>query len=349
MKQLFKKNARCRMYSSAFALGLSAMLLSPMDVMAGNDAIANQTSVAQVKTVKGHVVDENGEPMIGVTVKIVDNNTGGAITDFDGNFTLSLPAGSQQISLAYVGYKTKVLKVTGSTVEVALEPDTQGLDEVVVIGFGTVKKRDVTGAVSQVKSDVILQTPTSSVATALQGRITGLDVNGSELRIRGNRSINGNNAPLVIIDGVQGGSMGDLNPDDIETIDVLKDASSTAIYGSQGANGVIIITTKKAQAGKMSVSYNGYVTGAFREEHPDYRSGQNYYEARRLSAANAGQWNSTADDLNLFGSPTAYAAYKANAWTDYDKELQKGTTWSNRHTITLSGGNEKTTARVSLG
>ena len=231
------------------------------------------TEVQQARSIKGHVVDEYGEPMIGVTIKIV-GSTGGTITDIDGNFSLSVPS-DRKLQFSYAGYKEQILSASAN-MQVKMEPDAVGLEEVVVIGFGTVKKRDVTGAVAQVKSDVILQTPTSDVATSLQGRITGLDVNGSELRIRGNRSINGNNAPLVIIDGVQGGSMGDLNPDDIETIDVLKDASSTAIYGSQGANGVIIITTKKAEKGKMQVSYNGYVTGAFREQHPDYRSGENY-------------------------------------------------------------------------
>ena len=156
---------------------------------------------AQVK-VTGVVVDENDEPLVGVTVKIVGAN-GGAITDIDGNFTVSGAAG-KKLQFSYTGYKTITLQANAN-MEVKMEPDAQGLDEVVVIGFGTVRKRDVTGSVAQVKSDVILQTPTSSVASALQGRVTGLDVNGSELRIRGNRSINGNNAPLVIIDGVQGG------------------------------------------------------------------------------------------------------------------------------------------------
>ena len=345
-----KQDLKSSFGKATMALGMALVPLTAVPVVAANGSVPEQpAAVQQVKSVKGHVVDETGEPLIGVTVKVEGNAQSGTITNLDGDFSINLPAGKRVLILSYTGYKTQKVTVSGNQVNVAMEPDTQGLDEVVVIGFGTVKKRDVTGAVAQVKSDVILQTPTSSVATALQGRITGLDVNGSELRIRGNRSINGNNAPLVIIDGVQGGSMGDLNPDDIESIDVLKDASSTAIYGSQGANGVIIITTKKAQAGKMSISYNGYVTGAFREQHPDYRSGENYYEARRLAAANAGQWNSTADDLNLFSSPAAYAAYKAGSWTDYDKELQKSTTWSTRHTITLAGGNEKTTGRFSVG
>ena len=286
--------------------------------------------------------------MIGVSIKIVGANVGG-ITDIEGNFSVNNAEG-KQLQFSYAGYKTLTLAASPD-MRVKMEPDMQGLDEVVVIGFGTVKKRDLTGSVAQIKSEAILQTPTSDVATALQGRITGLDVSGDEMRIRGNRSISGSNEPLVIIDGVQGGSLSDINPDDVESIDVLKDASSTAIYGSQGANGVIIVTTKKAEAGRFLVSYNGDVTAAFREQHPDYRSGQNYYDARMLAAKNAGSWTSSADDLAAIfgGSPEAYAAYQAGAWTNYEDLLQKSTTWSTRHTVTLSGGNERTQARFSVG
>ena len=245
------------------AYGLVAALLVPATALADTATTPSRPAAAQqAKAIKGNVVDENGEPMIGVTVKFV-GATGGSVTDINGDFTLQATQG-QQLQFSYTGYKTQTLTASNG-MKVQMEPDAMGLDEVVVIGFGSVKKRDLTGSVAQIKSDAILQTPTSDVATALQGRITGLDINGSDLRIRGNRSISGNNAPLVIIDGVQGGSMSDLNPDDIESIDVLKDASSTAIYGSQGANGVIIITTKKAEAGRFHVSYNGFVTGAFRE------------------------------------------------------------------------------------
>ena len=336
---------------TCMAFGLVAFLLTPTRAMATNDVTPYPQVAAQqqAKPVKGNVVDENGEPLIGVSVKIVGAN-GGAVTNLDGDFTVQVAEGAE-LQFSYTGYKTQTVKVGRGLINIKMEPDALGLDEVVVIGFGTVRKRDLTGSVAQIKSDVLLQTPTSDVATALQGRITGLDINGSDLRIRGNRSISGNNAPLVIIDGVQGGSMSDLNPDDIETIDVLKDASSTAIYGSQGANGVIIITTKKAEAGRFRVSYDGYVTAAFRQQHPDYRSGSNYYEARRMAAQNAGTWTSAADDLAAVfgGSPEAYGAYQAGAWTNYEDEVQKGTTWSTRHSITLSGGNDKTTARFSVG
>ena len=328
------------------ALACVAVLGIPVTAQAVESS--SPQALQQQRTVKGKVIDETGEPMIGVTVK-VEGAIGGAITDLDGNFTVAAPSGANLV-FSYTGYKSQTVRADRQQLNVSMEPDVSGLDEVVVIGFGTVTKRDLTGSVAQVKSDVILQTPTSDVAASLQGRITGLDISGGQMRIRGNRSISGSNDPLVIIDGVQGGSMSDLNPDDIETIDVLKDASSTAIYGSQGANGVIIITTKKAAAGKLSVSYNGYVTGAARLQHPDYRSGENYYEARRMAAANGGSWSSSADDLNLFGgSPETFAAYKAGAWTNYEDLLQKDVTWSTRHTVTLSGGNEKTTARFSAG
>ena len=333
------------------AYGLMAALCLPTAAMAENTPPSQLAVSQQAKVVKGTVVDENGEPLIGVTVKVA-GASGGSITDIDGNFTISNAEG-KNLQFSYTGYKTVTLKASRD-MQVKMEPDMQGLDEVVVIGFGTVKKRDLTGSVASVKSETLVQAPTSSAVTALQGRVTGLDVYTDEdgdlqMRIRGNRSLNGSNSPLVIIDGVQGGSISDLNPDDIESIDVLKDASSTAIYGSQGANGVIIVTTKKAEAGRMEISYNGYVTAGFRQQHPDYREGTNWYEARRIAAANAGQWSSPADDANLFPSLAAFAAYRAGSWTDYDDELQKSTTWSHRHTVTLSGGNDRTQARFSIG
>ena len=327
---------------------LSALFcLNPMDARAEQTAVVQEAN--QSKKISGQVLDEYGDPMIGVTIRVKGSQLA-TVTDLDGNFSLSVPGNKAELEISYIGYQTaNPTAVAGTPVKVTMQPEQNDLDEVVVIGFGVVKKRDVTGSVASIKSEAIVQAPTSDLSTALQGRISGLDVNGDQLRIRGNRSINGNNAPLVIIDGVMGGSMSDLNPDDIESVDVLKDASSTAIYGSQGANGVIIITTKKADVGKMHVSYSGFVTGAFRPDRPDYREGENWYETRRLAAENAGLWNSTADDLSIFGSNEAYAAYKAGAWTDYEDLLQKDMTVSTKHTVTLSGGTEKTSARFSLG
>lgn len=319
-----------------------AVAMFPTSVFA--DVRAEQNVQAQnQQQIKGNVVDEFGEPMIGVTIK-VKGSIEATITDLDGNFTIKA-APNATLELSYVGYVTENIKASAAQ-KVQMKPDSQMMDEVVVIGFGTVKKRDVTGSVSSVKADQLLQAPTSDVATSLQGRVTGLDVSGGELRIRGNRSINGSNEPLVIIDGVQGGSMSDINPQDVESIDVLKDASSTAIYGSQGANGVIIITTKKAEVGKMSISYDGSATAAFRPDHPDFRTGENYYNA--LLDANKAAGKQT-DDLSVLGSAEAVAAYKAGAGTNYEDLLMRSTTWSTKHTVTLSGGTEKTSARVSIG
>ena len=347
MKKSRSINSGFSLLKVSALLSLSALLCVPLQVRAERNAekAMSAQSVQQSRTVKGNIVDETGEPMIGVTVKVKGGKSA-TVTDLDGNFTIAA-APADMLEISYIGYKPQTVKA-GTNLAIKMVPENNDLDEVVVIGFGTVKKRDLTGSVASVKADVITQTPTSDVATALQGRVTGLDVNDGTLRIRGNRSINGKNDPLIIIDGVQGGSMSDLNPNDIESIDVLKDASSTAIYGSQGANGVIIITTKKAETGKMSVSYDGYVTAAFRPDRADYRSLSDIYNTRKLAAQNAGLWNSEADDESLFGLE-AYGAYKANSFTDYDKLLQKDVTWSTKHTLTLSGGTEKTSARFSIG
>ena len=166
MKHYLRNHSSKNCLSRALlALGLSALLLSPGQTLAsGNDVLHQPAAVKQAKTVKGHVVDETGEPMIGVTVKVSSSGfAGGTITDLDGNFTVELPSGSNTLILSYTGYKTKTVQASGSLMNITMEPDTQGLEEVVVIGFGTVKKRDVTGSVASVKSDVILQTPTSSV------------------------------------------------------------------------------------------------------------------------------------------------------------------------------------------
>lgn len=194
-----------------------------------------------------------------------------------------------------------------------MEADTQALDEVVVVGYGVMKKRDLTGSIASVKAADIVKSPASNAMEALQGQVPGLDIvrnsgkatSGVTINIRGQRSLSdvkdefGNNvanAPLFIIDGMQGGDFSDIAPADIESIEVLKDASSTAIYGSQGANGVIIITTKKGAQGKTKFSYNGYFGVNGWAQYPDMLSGEDYMQVRREAARTGGQWNSTADD-----------------------------------------------------
>lgn len=217
---------------------------------AGNEVYESQ-SVQQSRTVKGQVVDENGEPMIGVTVTI-KGVTGGAITDLNGNFSISVPNSKNALELSYTGYKSQSVNISGkNNVSIKMEPDLMGLEDVVVIGYGTMKKRDLTGSVSSVKSDEIVKTPTVNVMEAIQGQVAGFDItrtmgelgDHTTLTIRGNRSIYGQNEPLFIIDGMEG-SFDAINPNDIESVEVLKDASSTAIYGSAGATALCLLPPK---------------------------------------------------------------------------------------------------------
>ena len=221
----------------------------------------------QTKPITGTVVDETGFPVIGANV-VVKGTTNGTITDIDGNFSLNAASG-QQLTITYIGYLPMEVQVTDAErIDVLLREDALGLDEVVVVGYGTVKKRDLTGAVASVSADKITAVPTTTASEALQGRIPGVVVSNSNwspgstpsVMIRGKRSITASNDPLYVIDGVPvTGGIGEISPADIESMEVLKDASATAIYGARGANGVILITTKQGKSGKTQVDYNGYV------------------------------------------------------------------------------------------
>ena len=211
---------------------------------------------AQSKTVSGTVLDKTGESVIGASV-VVKGTTNGTITDFDGKFTLQNVPDNGTIQVSFVGYKTVDIQVKGqSTVKIILEEDTETLDEVVVVGYGVQKKSDVTGAMARVTSKVIEDRPVQNALQAMQGRVTGVDITSNnrpgelgDIRIRGNRSLTADNNPLYVIDGIpmSAGSIADVNPSDIESMEILKDASATAIYGSRGANGVILVTTKKGK------------------------------------------------------------------------------------------------------
>ena len=300
----------------------------------GGGNVANPQEVQQTRNVTGQVLDEKGEPMIGVSV-LVKGTKVGAITDFDGNFKINAPAGAKELQITYMGYKAQDVKITSGNIVVKLEPDNQLLDEVVVVGYGTVKKRDLTGSVSSVKSEDILRMPTSNVIEAIQGQVAGLDITrssgevGSEINmtLRGTRSINGSNAPLFIIDGMEG-SYDELNPNDIASVEVLKDASSTAVYGAAGANGVIIITTKNPQKDKFSINLDAYYGWNVIESFPEMNTGEDYINFRREAQRAAGEWKSEEDDKNLF--PVYMQELIDNdQWVDwFDLASQTGTTAS---------------------
>ena len=260
-----KEKSRQTLATGIVKLSVAALatMLLPVAAWADQAVTPAAQSVQQAKTVKGRVLDETGEPMIGVTVKARGLQQG-TVTDLEGYFTLSTTA--QQLELSYVGYKPMTVAAqNGMTVH--MKPDQTALDDVVVVGYGTMKKRDLTGAISSVKQEEIRRAPVLNAMEGLQGKIAGLDITRSSgqagtspsVLLRGNRSINGDCSPLYVIDGVTGGNISNLNPNDIETIEVLKDASSTAIYGSAGANGVIIITTRQGVKGKTQVDFNAYV------------------------------------------------------------------------------------------
>ncbi|MET0573786.1 MAG: carboxypeptidase-like regulatory domain-containing protein, partial [Pedobacter agri] len=223
-------------------------------------------TLAQTRQLTGTVKDKaDGQPLVGVSVTVKDSKTG-ASTDAKGMFKITVPQNGGVVTFTYIGYKTRTITLSGQTkLDVSLEEDANTLQEVTVnIGYGVVRKKDLTGAVSSVGADVIAAAPVSSALEAIQGRVAGINIASTEgspdadlvVRVRGGGSITGDNSPLYIVDGFPVASIADIAPQDIETIDVLKDASSTAIYGSRGANGVILVTTKNSKDGKTSVSYN---------------------------------------------------------------------------------------------
>lgn len=334
---------------SLFVWGLSAALFSlPLaaENAWGGVRTANPQEVQQTRNVTGQVLDENGEPMIGVSV-LVKGTQVGAITDFDGNFKLNAPDGAKELQLTYMGYKAQTVRITSGQMVVRMEPDNQLLDEVVVIGYGTVKKRDLTGAVTSMKNEDIVISPTNNAMEALSGKIAGLDITktsgeiGEDVSIllRGSRSIYGDNEPLFIIDGIPG-SYNQLNPSDIESIDVLKDASSTAIYGSAGANGVIIITTKRGREGKATVNFDAYYgfSGS-----PNFRHGMTgdewvNYQRESYKYING---DYPADMATLFGNPTYTQAYENGKWIDWVDQLMGNTATQQKYSLSVTGGTDK--------
>ena len=242
---------------------------------------------AQNQVVKGTVKDVLGEAVIGANVTEV-GTTNGTITDINGDFSLNVsPKGKLRIS--FIGYQVQTVDVAGrKSLEIVLKEDTETLDEVVVVGYGSVKKRDLTGAITQVKSENLMATAPTTIQEALRGKAAGVMVAGSGLnespmiRIRGNRSISASNDPLFVIDGVPvNGGMDVVNPADVASIEVLKDASATAIYGARGANGVILVTTKKGESGKVNVEYSGYLSIGKVDNYRRVRNGAEYLEYLR--------------------------------------------------------------------
>lgn len=244
----------------------------------------------------GNVVDEKGEAVIGASI-VVDGTTQGTITNIDGAYNLPDVAENATVTISYVGYIPQNFAAGDKTLaKIVLKEDSEQLEEVVVVGYGTVKKRDLTGSVASLNSETITAVPTTTAVEALQGRASGVVVSTSNwspgaspsVLIRGKRSINASNDPLFVVDGIPvTGGVGEISPSDIESMEVLKDASATAIYGSRGVNGVIIITTKQGKEGRTHVDYNGYVGIQTIQNKLDLMDGAEYAEYTREAYRNS--------------------------------------------------------------
>jgi TonB-linked SusC/RagA family outer membrane protein len=329
------------------AYGLAAMMLFPMGVWAEKGTTSSSLqNVQQARTVKGNVVDENGEPLVGVTIRVPGTGIG-TVTDLDGNYTLQVPQGKNQLDLSYAGYKTTTIPITQSAT--SMVPDALGLDEVVVVGYGTVKKKDLTGAVITMKNEDITIAPTNDVMESLQGKVAGLDItktsgeigSGVNVLLRGSRSIYGDNSPLFIIDGLPG-SYDEVNPNDIESVDVLKDASATAIYGSSGANGVIIITTKRGAAGKVRVNFDTYYgwSGSPKFKHGMTGDEWTGYYREAYNYKNGSYPENISALMN--GNEDYVDAYNAGKWIDWIDEASGNTATTQKYALSVTSGNDKT-------
>ena len=334
-------------------------------------------AMAQSK-VTGTVLDKAGESVIGASV-VVKGTTIGTTTGVDGSFTLQSVPQNGTLQVSFLGYKTVEVAVNGRTaVQVVLEEDAAQLDEVVVVGYGVMRKSDVTGAVARVTSEELTKRPVNNAFEAMQGKIAGVDITSSErpgtlgeVRIRGTRSLSASSDPLYVVDGVplSAGGIETINPHDIESIDVLKDASSTAIYGSRGANGVILVTTKRGKSGRLSLNYSGTVTLETLEDKSPAMSASDYITWRRWAYYFADPVNNPRGDQPNYekdqayfiasGDPTAQAnvnrGWEGGQWdgskvidTDWgDLVTQTGVT--HEHSLSGSFGNENASAYFSVG
>jgi TonB-linked SusC/RagA family outer membrane protein len=297
------------------------------------------------RSVSGNVSDESGVPLPGVNVVIKGTDTG-TTTDFDGNYSISV-SDNDVLNFSFVGFMEKEIEVSGAdSFDILMESGSDELEEIVLTGYGSVKKRDMTGAIGQIKTEVIQRANPIQAAASLQGQVAGVLVTKTknrpgddfDINIRGLNNFDGEKTrPLVVVDGILGANINDINPQDIQTIDVLKDASSTAVYGARGANGVIIVTTKKGASGKPNVSYNGYYGIKTKAHIPDLLNSKQFYDLYQ-------------DDARYSDGFTAQEMYNVNNGITADfLDLVTRDAIQQNHTISVSGGSDSTTYNFSAG
>jgi TonB-linked SusC/RagA family outer membrane protein len=310
-------------------------------------------SYAQNLAVSGKITDTKGDPLIGVAVT-VKGGQGGTSSDINGNFSINVPNANSVLVFSFIGMANQEIKVNGrSNINVTLQEDLNSLNEIVVVGYGTQARKDITGSISSINEKTLKQVPVTNVSQMLEGRIPGAYVTTSankpgttpSITIRGNRSITANNSPLYIVDGIPvNDAITDINPSDIVSIEVLKDASATAIYGSRGANGVILVTTARGKTGETSVRYNAYygITDVVRKA--DVFTGEEFVQYKRDAAAAIGR---TKED-DIFTDPVELEAIQEGRYTDWQDLLIK-TGHTQNHELSVLGGSENTKYNVSLG
>ena len=336
--------------------------------------VGSTVAMAQGK-VSGTVVDANGDAIIGASV-IVKGTSTGTVTDYDGNFTIQNVPANGSLVISYVGYRNQTVAVAGkSQVNVTLEEDRQLLDEVVVVGYGVQKKSDVTGALAHLESKELTSMPVSNALQAMQGKAAGVDITNSQrpgevgsITVRGQRSIDASNGPLYVVDGmtIQNGGIENINPADIESIEVLKDASSTAVYGSHGANGVVLVTTKKGKQGKITLNYSGTVTFSTVSNVSEMMGAAEWLKYSRYAYYNSGAYGDGTPnydlDYKIYGNVPASWANIEKGWNadhtsfDYSKvgsydweSAGKRTGIAHEHTLSASGGTDKFSGYGSFG
>jgi len=373
--------------SISFLVKDRQIVLSPSSIESGNNTVSQQQ-----KSVSGKVTDSTGAPLPGVSV-VVKGTTNGTITDGNGNYQISRVSDSSILQYSFVGMKTNEVAVEGkTTINITLEDETIGIEEVVAVGYGVQKKSDVTGSLVRVGAEEIKSRPVTNAVQAIQGRAAGVDITSNErpgtvgdITIRGVRSLTASNSPLYVVDGiplvtgtvdagntssnkVTLGGIDNMNPNDIESIDILKDASATAIYGSRGANGVVLITTKKGKSGKFSLNFDSSVTTEKIHEfsplftagdYVEYRRWAKYYVPNQTEFPRGDQFTQAHDEKIFTGDPTAWAnilkgweggtwdgsKLTTTNWTDY--VTRTGVTTQN--TLSASGGTDKMKAYGSFG
>jgi len=324
-------------------------------VLENNLIVITPKGIIQTIKITGVVSDEKtGELLPGVNI-MEEGTTNGAISSFDGTFTVDVSSANSTLVFSFIGYTTQKIPVTGATeLNIKLIPDVQRIDEVVVVGYGTMKKSDLTGSITSISNEKLTEVKSGNVIESLQGKIPGVDITrdngragaGIDILVRGKRSLNASNAPLVIVDGIPYGDNIDINPQDIESIEILKDASSTAIYGSRGANGVILITTKRGKSGQSKIYFNSYygISNPYQKVPMFDREG--YIQAKIDANKDVNDWTTEPTPFNVFPGDEL-TGYENGTETNWQDVVTRTGARQDYH-VGFMGGNENITYNTSL-